>query len=72
MTKKRIAFIGTGVMGASIIKHLLKNGHEVTVYTRTQEKAEPLVALGASWASSPAEAFKIMKLPLQWLAILQM
>ncbi|MGE7809893.1 NAD(P)-dependent oxidoreductase [Lysinibacillus capsici] len=58
MTKKRIAFIGTGVMGASIIKHLLKNGHEVTVYTRTQEKAEPLVALGASWASSPAEAFK--------------
>jgi len=24
MTKKRIAFIGTGVMGASIIKHLLK------------------------------------------------
>ncbi len=46
MTKKRIAFIGTGVMGASIIKHLLKNGHEVTVYTRTQEKAKPLVALG--------------------------
>lgn len=58
MTKKRIAFIGTGVMGASIIKHLIKNGHEVTVFTRTKEKAEPLVALGASWASSPAAAFK--------------
>jgi len=58
MGKERIAFIGTGVMGASIIKHLLKNGHEVSVYTRTKEKAEPLVALGASWASSPAEAFK--------------
>lgn len=58
MKKQRIAFIGTGVMGTSIIKHLLKNDHEVTVYTRTKEKAEPLVALGASWASSPAEAFK--------------
>lgn len=58
MTKKRIAFIGTGVMGASIIKHLIKNGHEVSVFTRTKEKAEPLVALGASWASSPAAAFK--------------
>lgn len=58
MGKERIAFIGTGVMGASIVKHLLQNGHEVTVYTRTKEKAEPLIALGASWASSPVEAFK--------------
>lgn len=58
MGKESIAFIGTGVMGASIVKHLLHNGHEVTVYTRTKEKAEPLVALGATWASSPAEAFK--------------
>jgi len=58
MGKEHIAFIGTGVMGASIVKHLLHNGHEVTVYTRTKEKAEPLVALGATWASSPAEAFK--------------
>ena len=57
MEKERIAFVGTGVMGASIVKHLLHNGHEVTVYTRTKEKAEPLIALGASWASSPAEAF---------------
>ncbi len=26
MGKERIAFIGTGVMGASIVKHLLQNG----------------------------------------------
>ncbi|MEK5230903.1 NAD(P)-dependent oxidoreductase [Lysinibacillus sp. FSL K6-0232] len=58
MSKQRIAFIGAGVMGASIIKHLLNNGHEVTVYTRTKDKAEPLIALGASWASTPAEAFQ--------------
>lgn len=43
MTKKRIAFIGTGVMGASIIKHLLKNGHEVTVYTVRKKRQSLLL-----------------------------
>ena len=52
----KIAFIGTGVMGASIVKHLLKAGKEVTIYTRTKEKALELLDLGAKWASSPAEA----------------
>ena len=51
-----IGFIGTGVMGASIVKHLLNAEHNVTIYIRTKEKAEPLVALGATWAHSPAEA----------------
>ena len=35
----KIAFIGTGVMGASIVKHLLKAGKEVTIYTRTKVNA---------------------------------
>ena len=52
----KIAFIGIGVMGASIVKHLLKAGKDVTIYTRTKSKAEPLLALGAKWANSPAEA----------------
>jgi len=52
----KIAFIGTGVMGASIVKHLLNAGKEVTIYTRTKSKAEPLLTLGAKWANSPAEA----------------
>lgn len=51
-----IAFIGTGVMGASIVKHLLKAGHDVTVYTRTKSKAQPLLELGAQWADTPAKA----------------
>ena len=54
--KKKIAFIGTGVMGASIVKHLLQAGHELTVYNRTKEKTNELVALGAKWAATPAEA----------------
>ncbi|MEK4228549.1 NAD(P)-dependent oxidoreductase [Solibacillus sp. FSL H8-0538] len=56
MEAKQIAFIGTGVMGASIVKHLLKAGHSVTVNTRTKSKAEPLLALGATWGATPAEA----------------
>lgn len=51
-----IAFIGTGVMGASIVKHLLKAGHDVTLYSRTKAKSLPLLELGAKWADSPAQA----------------
>lgn len=36
----KIAWIGTGVMGASMAKHLLKNGHEVNLYNKTIAKAE--------------------------------
>lgn len=53
---KNISFIGTGVMGASIVSHLLQAGYPVTVHTRTKGKAEPLIAAGAKWASTVAEA----------------
>lgn len=52
----KIAFVGTGVMGQGMVANLLKAGHEVTVYTRTKAKADGLLALGALWAASPAEA----------------
>ncbi|WP_440964287.1 NAD(P)-dependent oxidoreductase [Pediococcus pentosaceus] len=51
----KIGFIGTGVMGSGIIHNLLKNGHDVAVFTRTKSKADPLLEEGAQWASSPAE-----------------
>jgi 3-hydroxyisobutyrate dehydrogenase len=54
----KIAFVGTGVMGKSMAGHLLKAGHEVVVYTRTQAKAAELLAAGAHWADSPAEAVR--------------
>ncbi|RNC98424.1 NAD(P)-dependent oxidoreductase [Lysinibacillus halotolerans] len=53
---KKIAFIGTGVMGASIVKHLLKADFDVTVYSRTKSKTAELVELGAKWAPTPKEA----------------
>lgn len=56
MNRKTIAFIGTGVMGASIVRHLVEAGHQVTVYTRTKEKAQSLLDLGAIWADTAASA----------------
>jgi len=42
-----VGFVGTGIMGAPMAANLLRAGHDVTVWNRTHEKAEPLVALGA-------------------------
>lgn len=52
---RKVAFIGTGIMGAPIAGHILDAGYELTVYNRTKEKAEDLLARGAIWAGSPAE-----------------
>lgn len=56
MESNKIGFIGTGVMGASIVMHLLNAGHDVTIYTRTKSKAADLIAAGAKWAETPAQA----------------
>ncbi|MCW6534646.1 MULTISPECIES: NAD(P)-dependent oxidoreductase [Sphingomonas] len=49
----KIAFIGTGVMGAPMAGHLARAGHDVTVYNRTRAKAE---ATGLRVADTPAAA----------------
>jgi 3-hydroxyisobutyrate dehydrogenase len=51
-----VAFIGLGVMGASMARRLVQAGHQVTVYNRTAARCEPLVALGARAARTPREA----------------
>ena len=53
----QIAFIGTGVMGAPMARHLVAAGHQVTVFNRTRAKAEAWAeANGGRVAASPAEA----------------
>lgn len=42
-----IAFIGVGVMGISMARNLMKQGHSLRVYNRTASKAAPLVKEGA-------------------------
>ena len=49
----RIGWIGTGVMGASMVSHLIDAGFQANVYSRTRDKAEPVLAKGAEWADSP-------------------
>ena len=51
----RIGWIGTGVMGRSMCGHLIAQGHPATVFSRTREKAQPLIDQGAAWADSPRE-----------------
>lgn len=59
MSKKlKVAFIGTGIMGAPIAGHIMDAGYPLTVFNRTKAKAEGLIAKGATWADSPAEAAK--------------
>lgn len=53
----KIAFIGLGVMGGAMARHLLTAGHELTIFNRTQSKAEAFAAEhGGRVAVSPAVA----------------
>ena len=53
--KTRIGWIGTGVMGVSMAGHLLNKGYPLSIYNRTQAKAEPLIENGAVWCDTPAD-----------------
>ena len=55
----KLAFVGLGVMGFPMARHLAAAGHEVTVYNRTAKKADDWVAKhkGAK-AATPAAAAK--------------
>jgi 3-hydroxyisobutyrate dehydrogenase-like beta-hydroxyacid dehydrogenase len=52
----RLAFCGLGQMGEPMATRLLEAGHELVVWNRTPERAQPLVDRGARGAGSPAEA----------------
>jgi 3-hydroxyisobutyrate dehydrogenase len=49
----RIGWIGTGVMGQSMSRHLVSAGYPTTVYSRTRGKAQEVLDLGATWAGTP-------------------
>jgi len=53
----KLAFIGTGVMGAPMAGHLVAAGHDVVVYNRTQAKARAWAEkYGGTVAETPAAA----------------
>src|SRR3954453_2862143 len=54
---ERVGFVGLGIMGAPMARNLREAGYELSVYTRTREKAERFAAEhDARAAATPAEA----------------
>lgn len=53
----QVAFVGLGVMGAPMARHLAQKGHDVTVFNRTVAKAQAWVEAHGGWsAETPADA----------------
>ena len=55
MKDKKIGWIGTGLMGNPMAKHLVNAGYKVNVHNRTKEKAVELINMGCTWSDTPAE-----------------
>ena len=53
---EKIGFVGLGQMGSAMCPHLLKSGHDVTVFDISDAAASSLEKLGAKVASNPKEA----------------
>ena len=52
----RVAFLGTGTMGAPMARHVAGAGHDVAAWNRSRERAEPLAEHGISVAGTPEAA----------------
>lgn len=50
----RLGWIGTGLMGRSMVGRLRDAGFDLLITTRSRSKAEPLLERGCRWAESPA------------------
>ena len=64
----KAAFLGLGNMGTPMARHLLRAGHELTLWNRTPSKAEPFKSQGAKTAHYPGEAAKGADVVLTMLA----
>ena len=51
----KVGFVGLGIMGTSMARNLIEDGHELVIHNRTRAKAEKLAKLGAEVATSPRE-----------------
>ncbi len=64
----KTGFIGLGIMGSRMALTLLKKGHQLIVHNRTQQKADAVVAAGASWAASPTDLAKSVNIVITMLS----
>jgi len=54
----KIGWVGLGVMGEPLCQHLLTAGYPVSVFTRSSDKSNAVLANNAQWCDSPAEVAK--------------
>lgn len=64
----RVGFLGTGLMGAPMARHIARAGFAVTVWNRSPEKARALVKDGATHAESLQDAVRGADLVITMLA----
>lgn len=55
---KKISFIGVGIMGKSMVRNLMKNGYELSVYARNKSKVEDVIAEGAAFYDTIKDCVK--------------
>lgn len=53
--KKKIGFIGLGIMGSRMARNLQKAGCDLIIHNRSKEKADELLKNGATWTSNIKE-----------------
>ena len=68
MNHAKIAFLGTGLMGAPQARRLLSTGFTLTAWNRSRAKADALAVHGARVADSAAQAVKDVDIVITMLA----
>src|SRR5512145_2321904 len=68
MNKPRLGYVGVGLMGLPMVKHLLSRGYPVKAYDIVPARTEAARSAGAHAGSSPADAaagvdFVLLNLP---------
>ncbi|HYQ29495.1 MAG TPA: NAD(P)-dependent oxidoreductase, partial [Polyangiaceae bacterium] len=64
----KLGFVGLGSMGFAMAESLLAQGHQLFVYNRAHEKAQPLHEAGARISATPAEAAREAEFVISMLA----
>src|SRR4051794_8361438 len=64
----RVAVLGTGIMGFPMARNLAAAGHEVRVWNRTRDRAEPLAEDGVGVCDAAQEAVEDAEVVVTMLA----
>jgi 3-hydroxyisobutyrate dehydrogenase len=63
----KIGIAGTGKMGRTVATRLASLGHQLTVWNRTRERAQPLLDAGMAWADTPRALAGVSELVITFL-----